>query len=138
MAQVAKSQAGLRIIGDDLIPDEVTELLGCPPTAAQFKGEELVVPKTGRVRIAKFGMWRLRATVCQPEDLDGQVSELLDQLSDDPDVWNNLASRFKMDLFVGFFLQDTNEGCVVSPETLHKLGQRGIALGLDIYGPPGD
>ncbi len=121
-------------MGDDLVPDEISDLLGCKPSREQTKGEELVAPKSGRTRIARFGMWRLIADKREPEDLDGQVSELLNKLSDDLAVWADLSSRFKIDLFVGLFMNVTNEGCSVSPETLRKLGERGIELCLDVYG----
>ena len=61
MAQVQKSSVTLRIGGDDLIPHEITKLLGAQPTAAQSKGDEIVGRKTGSVRVAKMGMWRLEA-----------------------------------------------------------------------------
>ena len=132
MAQIAESQATLRIMGDDLVPGEISDLLGCEASRQQTTGEELVAPKSGRTRVARSGMWRLFAKKREPEDLDGQVSELLGKLTDDLAVWADLSARFKIDLFVGLFMNVTNEGCSVSAETLRKLGERGIELGLDI------
>ena len=118
---------------DDLDPTEITELLGCEPSFQHKKGQELFAPKSG-TRIARFGMWYLEADWREPEDIDGQVSELLDKLSNDLTVWADLSARFKIDLFVGLEMKETNEGLSISPETLRKLGERGIELGLDIYG----
>src|SRR4051812_34647695 len=39
MAHVQRSVVTLRIGGDDLVPDEITKLLGAKPTAAETKGE---------------------------------------------------------------------------------------------------
>src|ERR1043166_4037426 len=99
MAQLHKSVAALRICGDDLIPDEISGLLGTPPSHAQRKGDELVGPKTGHLRIAKSGMWGLEASDCEPENLDGQIKELLNKTNNNLSVWQNLAGRYRIDLF---------------------------------------
>jgi len=43
--------------------------------------------------------------------------------------------RFEVDIFCGLFMGSSNEGLSLSPRTLSALGQCGIELGLDIYGP---
>ena len=138
MASIHRSAATLRIIGDDLVPDEITQTLGGSPAHAQTKGDKIVGKKTGNVRIARSGMWSLQASDSEPEDLDGQIRFILDQLTDDLTVWGTLASRYKMDLFCGLFMECSNEGMDLAPESLLALGSRGIKLGLDVYGPLGD
>ena len=125
-------------MGDDLDPDEVTNLLGREPDFGHRKGQEIVAPKSGRTRISRSGMWRLKCKARTPEDLDGQISELLDQLTSDPAVWDDISSRFKIDLFVGLMMKERNEGCLVSESSMRRLGERGIALGLDIYADMND
>lgn len=132
MGFIHHSVAGLRFFGDDLDPDEISTLLGATPTDAHRKGDELVGPP-GKVRIAKTGSWRLRATRREPEDLEAQIFELLDRLSQNLDVWRDLSARYKTDLFCGIFMGSSNDGLPLSPKALLALGQRGIALGLDIY-----
>jgi len=80
-------------------------------------------------------MWQLKAASCEPENLDKQVAELLAKLSPDLAVWASLSKRFEIDLFCGLFMEQSNEGGEISAATLMALGERGIALGLDIYGP---
>jgi hypothetical protein len=138
MATVKRSRATLRICGDALEPDVITRVLGHGPTSAQTKGESLVGKKTGQVRIARSGMWRLDAAVREPADLDAQVEEILAKLVPDLDVWKSLTSEFRADLFCGLFMDRSNEGLSLSPETLAALGCRGIELGLDIYDGPDD
>ncbi|RIX39732.1 MAG: DUF4279 domain-containing protein [Rhodocyclales bacterium GT-UBC] len=133
MAHLAHSVASLRIAGDDLVPEEVSLLLGAQPTHAQCKGQEL--QSINGVRIATFGHWRLHAKETKPENLDAQVAEILGQLTASPDVWQNLTSRYRVDLFCGWFMEGGNEGVSISPLTLQALGERGIELGLDIYAP---
>jgi len=133
MGVIDHSIATLRFFGDDLVPDEITELLGATPTASCHKGQELIGSKTGVVRIAKTGSWRLSATRREPEDLESQVFEILDQLSQDLSVWAAVSSRYEPDLFCGIFMGGTNDGLPLSAKALLALGQRGISLGLDIY-----
>jgi hypothetical protein len=111
--------------------------LGSSPTHAQVKGQEIPA-KAGRTRSALFGQWRLHATVTEPENLDGQVAELLGTLTSDLTVWRDLAARFNIDLFCGLFMTGDNEGVTVEPKTRLALGERGITLSLDIYGPDSD
>jgi hypothetical protein len=134
MAQLHRSVVTLRISGDELDPVEITRALGCSPTHGQRKGETLT-GASGRTRIAKFGMWRLEAADRVPEDLNGQIAELLGQLAPSLDVWRGIGAKYRMDLFCGLFMHVTNEGLALSADSLAALGERGIELGLDIYGP---
>ena len=97
------------------------------------KGDIRVVKKTGREVERKSGHWSLVATECEPENIDGQVTEILNKLNDDPAVWEQLATKYRVDLFCGIFMEASNEGMNISPETLTELGKRGIVLALDIY-----
>lgn len=133
MAQISSSQASLRIIGDSLNPQEISDLLGCEGSTMYFKGDVRVIKKTGRKVERKSGHWSLVATECEPENIDGQVTEILNKLNDDPVVWEKLASKYSIDLFCGIFMELSNEGMNISPETLMKLGKRGAVLALDIY-----
>ena|SRR2546428_10141149 len=116
MGGLDKSVATLRIIGDELDPAAITRLLGCHPSHAAF------------------GIWRLEASERAPGDLDGQIEELLRQVSDDLHVWDTLARTYRVDLFCGLFMESDNEGIALAPESLMALGRRHIRLDLDIYG----
>ena len=130
MAVVSRTVATLRIIGDDLDPDEVTRLLGAEPTAQSRKGEP---NRSGYP--AQRGIWRLNATEQVPGDLNTQIDELLAKVTPDLSVWADLTLKFRCDIFCGLFIQDGNEGEQLEPRTLAMLGSRGLQLGLDIYGP---
>ena len=137
MAHLQRALATLRISGDELLPDEISALLGAKPSQAQAKGQELTF-SSGRTRVAKFGLWRLFSSDTEPENLDAQVSELLGQLTGDLAVWRSISERYKLDLFCGWFMGSSNDGVEISPATLLALGERGIVLALDIYGPDTD
>jgi Domain of unknown function (DUF4279) len=134
MAQVQRSAATLRISGDDLQPAEITRLLGCDPSAAQAKGDQIIGRNTGSARIASTGMWRLVAFKREPEDLDGQITELLSKVTDDLNVWGSIARTYQLDLFCSLFMGGSNEGLSISPESMIALGLRHIELDLDLYG----
>ncbi len=69
----------------------------------------------------------------EPGDLDAQISEILDRLNDNTDVWKGLAARFRADIFCGLFMAEGNEGISLSSETLEKLATRGLTIDFDIY-----
>ena len=123
----------MRISGDTLVPAEITQLLGAPPTESETKGQEIIGHHTGHRRIAKSGMWRLCAADREPEDMDAQIQELLGPLTSDLSVWQKIADTFDIDLFCGVFMGDTNDGLILSSKSLVALGQRHIELQLDIY-----
>jgi hypothetical protein len=129
-----KSVATLRIRGDDLVPAEVSNLLRCAPTTSQTRGEVIVGGKTGIERIARTGMWSLHSADQEPENLDGQIEEILAKVTADIETWQGLARRHRADLFCGLFMEGGNEGLVISPASLVALGERGIELSLDVYG----
>lgn len=134
MAHLERSVATLRIMGDELVPEEISRLLGAVPTSAYAKEHQLPARPSGCLVARKSGIWRLRTKETEPEDLDGQVSVLLGQVTSDLSVWGDITARFRVDLFCGFFMGSENEGVEISPQTLLALGQRGIKLSLDIYG----
>ena len=80
-------------------------------------------------------MWRLHSTDREPESLDGQIEEILGKLTGEIETWQALTRRFRIDFFCGLFMGSGNEGLDISPGVLLALGQRGIKLALDVYGP---
>lgn len=131
MADLSKTAASLRIIGDDLDPQEVSRLLGKKADLARRKGTPTQF--AAGARVARTGSWTVNTDRREPGDLDRQIGELLAGTTDDLSVWRRLAGSYRVDLFCGFFMKEGNEGIAISPETLQKLGERRIALSLDIY-----
>lgn len=133
MAELSESMVCLRFFGDDLDPAELTELLGQSPTKSEKIGQIVVGEKSGKERVARTGSWRFDATKQVPGNLDAQISEVLDLLTDDIDVWQKLTARFKADVFCGLFMAGSNEGVSLSPSILKKLAKRELMIGFDIY-----
>jgi hypothetical protein len=134
LSQIHHSAACLRIFGDNLEPDEITQVLGCLPTIAQRTGE-VIRYQSGRERVVKCGNWRLKAERAEPEDINAQVRWLLSQVELDLSVWKSLAGKFDVDVFCGLFMQGSNDGMSLAPDVMALMGERGIHLELDIYTP---
>lgn len=133
MGSLERTEVTLRFIGPSLDPIALTALLGGSPSVGVAAGGAWITSR-GREKISKEGSWRLKATTQRPGNLNIQIAEILDQLTSELDVWTDLASRFRAELFCGLFLKDPNDGVSISSETALKIGQRGLKLDLDIYG----
>ena len=135
MTILSKTLACLRVISDDLVPSEISKLLGCEPTLQMTKGEPYFWKRDGVPRIARSGMWRLEAKDQIPGDLDLQVDCLLNLLSDDLKVWKSLCERYSVDMSFALFMESGMEGISLSAKSMLALGMRGIEIDFDMYGP---
>lgn len=133
MAIISLTTATLRISGNNLDPENITNTLGGFPTLSRRKGD-VIRSKNGHERIAAFGQWHISVPKMEPGNLDFQVNEILDGLSSNIDDWILVANNYKVDMFCGLFMGQEMEGITLEPDTLYKLGQRRITLDLDIYG----
>ncbi|MCK0121734.1 DUF4279 domain-containing protein [Loktanella sp. F6476L] len=134
MPRPASTKAALRIWGDDLVPDEISKLLGTTPTSSERKGEDLRGKKSRYQGFARTGGWRFVVAESGGDNLDAQITYLFAQLTSDLDVWSDLAAKYKIDVFCGVFMQTGNDGLDFNATTLRLLGDRGARLDLDIYG----
>ena len=133
MAQLNRTAASLRMSGEDLDPNEITELIGKPPSIARKKGDKFKTPK-GKSIIARTGLWAIKVDDKVPGNINDQIAEILKGTTQEVEIWLGLSKRFEVEIFCGLFLEYGNEGLDVSSNTMKLLGSRGIALDLDIYG----
>lgn len=125
------STASLRIFGDDLVPDEVTQILGCTPTMAYLKGQPR---RPGSKHCWRFGGWLLDAEDAEPEDLEAQINYILDQINPDLNVWREqILARFEVNFFCGLFMKSGNDGFELQPATMRRLAERELEIGFDVY-----
>lgn len=134
MSNLRETAVSLGFFGDDLDPDEISRLLGGIPTVGVRKGG---VWRTSRgfEKVAKSGSWRIEAERSNPGDLDGQIIDIFARLSSDFTTWRNISRRFEGRLFCGLFMENTNDGLRLEAPTIAAIGDRGLALDLDIYAP---
>jgi Domain of unknown function (DUF4279) len=131
LAEIYETAASLSFTGDDLDPEEISSLLGKPTRAAK-KGGVLISAK-GYERVSYTGIWLIESPDAQPGNVDQQILTLLSGFSEDYQLWNYLSDRYNGKIFVGLFLHRNNEGLCISPQTLFKIGIRGLKLDLDVY-----
>jgi hypothetical protein len=133
MGVLHKSAASIGFYGDDLDPAEITTALGAEPTVGVRKGGEWRT-RSGTEKISPRGAWRMEAERREPGDLDGQINDLLDSLSNDLPAWRSFSQRYRGRVFCGVFLASGNEGLTLRSETLARLGERDLLIDFDIYG----
>ena len=134
MGKLRESAASLGFFGDDLDPREITAALGSEPSVGVRTGE-LWRTGSGAEKVAVTGSWRISAERRTPGDLDGQINDLLNGLSDDFSAWRLFSQRYRGRVFCGLFLASENDGLTLRSETVARLGQRGLLIELDIYSP---
>lgn len=132
MAVISRTCAALRFFGDDLDPAVLTARLGKPPTDSARKGET-VETKSGRKFVKRTGSWIYEANDFAPGDVNEQIDEIFSGLTADSDVWAALVKKYKVDLFLGLFLENSTEGIEISAKSVALLACRGIPIGLSIY-----
>ena len=137
MAGIGRTVATIRIFGDDLDPDEISTLLGAKPIASARKGEVRQF-SSGRDVVACSGSWQFSAEDCCPGDLNVQIRSMFLQLTNDLAAWQQISHRYDFDMFCGLFMSVMNEGEDLQPDVLSMLCDRGLRLGLDVYGPTTD
>lgn len=135
MPKRTKTTASLVFIGDDLAPDEITNLLKKAPSRSQKKGKKIDYPVRKDVRIPKFGNWVLQTERVSPGDLDSQIKQLLHGATEDLQIWQSLSSKYDAHIFCGLWLKEGNEGIAISSETMRDLADRGLDIDFDIYAP---
>lgn len=135
---VERAKVTLRVIGDELDPDEVSNLLQCEPTSKAKKGDIVADDGKGHQRVSPIGKWSLHSE--EPEDLalEEQVLKILSRVTEKYEVWQRLTQQYKVDLFCGVFLKEGswNRGFSLSPTVLKELAERNLEIGFDIYSVP--
>jgi hypothetical protein len=126
---VDEAVVSLTVSGDDLDPDQVTAVLACSPTSAHPRGyrkRESSVP-------SRVGAWILEERGKPPVGVDDLIEKLLAQLPTDQAIWRDLATRFRVQLRFGIFLEGWNRGFSISGRFLQRLAEMGVSLEFDLY-----
>jgi hypothetical protein len=69
MASLRRSALTLRVLGDDLVPSEMSDLFGGLPASSYSTEEERAGEVSGQKSVAKPGNWLLRASPREPKTL---------------------------------------------------------------------
>lgn len=127
------SSATLRIFGETLDPDALTELLKRPPTSS-YKVGDRISPRVAALR--KQGMWRLESPLSRTATLSDQILELLSQLSSEASVWEEITRKHKADIYCGIDIRLPNSGTELTAATVAALAVRKLSVQFDFYALP--
>jgi Domain of unknown function (DUF4279) len=133
-----RASVTLLIDGDDLVPEEVTAMLGAEPEVGVRKGETFVSRGSPSLTVtASTGKWILGTGDRRPPSIDTQIMELLSGLAGDIKVWNEIHSRFNCYVTVGVYFDEDSwtGGIVLEADTLRLLADRRLAIDFDMYAP---
>ena len=128
-------KVALRIRSNDLDPTDLTARLGVSPSFAARHGD--VTQRSDGPHVRRGGVWLYKMDATEGWDLDSAITQLLVSLPADTELWADLQSRFRLDVFCGLFMGTDNHYAELRPSTIRLLGERGIALTLDVYESPG-
>lgn len=130
MGTIARVRVSLRVYGESLEPDEVSALLGRDPTRCHRAGDTTA---TNGSSVEPTGAWILDSWVSEKAEVEEHIESLLSVLTNDPDEWENLTSRFSASLLCTVLLDQYNEGFELSPRVSQSLAERGLVVAFDIY-----
>lgn len=126
-------RVSIGIHGEELDPDQITALLRCEPDDSHRRGERRGPRSPPMPRSA----WFVEGEGVAPTEPEAVLAEILSRLSAEPAIWNGLHERFTVTQKFGLFLDAPRRGFELSPSILQRVGELGISLGFDIYGPEG-
>lgn len=126
---VDKSSASLCIYGEDLDPDEITNILETKPTKAFRKGFR----QGPRSKPSSHGGWFLEVKGIAPEGPDEILRKLLMRLPVDATIWEKINKKYKTRISFGIYMSGWNKGFSLSRAQLSRVSEMGILLDFDIY-----
>ena len=131
---MVSTKASFRIMGKDLDPSEITNLLHMHPDQSHRCGDPNI-SKSGR-RYADYteGLWALHSSVDETYAIDAHLEALVTKLWQQRDLLQEFSKRgYKIDIYVGIFGIDDNMGFVLKNTLLRRVMQLGVDLDLDLY-----
>jgi hypothetical protein len=123
----------LRVLGDELDPQEITKLLGRKPTRSGKKGDSVLRPNGKSSRRRRNGAWLLDVTPKPDATVDAALTELLSKLPEDSDTWLSLTRRFQVELLCAITVRGIDQGFVLSPDILQQVAGLGVSLGVEVF-----
>jgi hypothetical protein len=131
-SNIPRLRASLRIRGESLDPEFLTQHLGVAPTFSARRGEASEHPDDG---IAETGVWSYRLEVPPDTELGEVIEMLLSRFPSDSTLWAELAEAYRIDVFCSVFLQTDNQSTMIDASVLERLARLGLALCFDFYAP---
>lgn len=121
----------LRVRGDTLDPDFLTQQLGLAPTFSARKGDE--GSDGDRAPAHDTGVWTYDLPLSAETELGGVVEELLGHFPADVTLWEELTSTYTTDVCCDVYLEADDQRTALDAEVLAALGRRGLPLRLRFH-----
>ncbi|MDA0865761.1 MAG: DUF4279 domain-containing protein [Cyanobacteria bacterium] len=125
---VAKTSITLAIYGDDLIPEEISQLLGYEAKYIR-RGER----RNPRASPYKKSAWLFNQKGEAPITAEEIIREILSKILTDSGIWKELASRYDVQVRIAIHMKNWNQGFDLSAETIQQIAGLGAKMVFDIY-----
>lgn len=120
----------LGVYGPDLDPDQVTSRIGCAPTSAHRRGDR----QGPRSPPYKEGAWLLEARGRAPTSAEQLIRQLLSKVPLDEALWEDLNSRFVVQLRIAVHFTGWNKGFDLTSGTVAAIAGVATTIVFDLYG----
>lgn len=127
----------LALHGVDLVPDEISRLLGCSPTHGHRRGEPRK-SRSANVAPWKTGAWLLRVDCAAPTTASALLEDMLARVSDDDALWSSLSLQYETSVGFGVFLSGWNRSMVLDARSVQRLARMKVTVDFDVYGAVDD
>lgn len=130
---VDEAMATLSLQGDDLDPQEVTDLLGVTPHKSHRKGEPI---SKWRDDQHAHGAWSYEVRLKAPDGPDAALSQLLAMLPSDLELWASLTQRYQARVDLALVVKAWSRGFDLPAPVIQQLAARGLAVWCEVYAEP--
>lgn len=127
-------RVALRLRGDTLDPDFLTQQLGLAPSFSARKGDGDSDHAPG----GDTGIWTYHLPLAEETELGSVVEQLLALFPGDATLWEELTSTYTTDVCCAVHLQGDHQRTALDAEVLAALGRRGLALRIELHAPGTD
>lgn len=131
--QAVEVKASFRLMGVELEPDVVTQVMGVEPESAHRKGAARQGRAKGRMAPFREGLWSYSAKG-EGRSLEEQLDEIIQVVRPRSEKIKELVAQgMRADVFVGIFSDDANFAITIEPLMLEQLADLALRLELDVY-----
>jgi len=121
--------ASLRIYGDDIPFDEISQRLGVRPTSSHRKGEP---HRLGSIHTFENDSWHFEAPLPESEPLERHIEALWLVVKPEVEYLKSLKNRLDVDVFCGYRSNCDHAGFEVSHTVLELFTALEIPFGVSV------
>jgi hypothetical protein len=126
----AKVRVSLRVYGELLDPETLTEGFGVKPSQEYRRGDIISRRRPDATR--PQGMWLLDSVLAADASIEEQIGHILDRLPDSVSLWESLTGNYNRDLFCGILISQQVSGISLSSSVIRRIADRGLDVHTDL------